>query len=427
MIIELRVKNFRSIRDWQSFSMLAENKVKEHDRIVFENANQNILGTAIIYGRNASGKSNLLNAFRAIQFMVIESAEFKIDKVIPPFEPYKLDVSFEKLPTELYIDFIAKDNIRYVYEIGFTATKIIYENLKFYPKSQPATLIERTHGEPIKYGDYLTGRKKDIEDKLYDNQLFLSKVGTDKLDGLTSAYMFFSEGIYISTFHDTKYDNILIQTFTNKMAKDDIPYFKENINSLMHVADTGIDCIDIKEVEIDVDALPEEMSDEKKQELVERYKHKIRTIHKKFDGEKEDGTVEFKLNEESTGTIKLLAVGGLILEALADGQVLIIDELDKSLHPKLTRALINIFHSKKTNPNNAQLIFATHDVSLLDNDLFRRDQVWFAEKEYEGHSHFYAISDIPNIRANAPFEKYYMSGRFGANPVINEVELNFQF
>jgi hypothetical protein len=183
--------------------------------------------------------------------MVTESAEFKIDKVIPPFEPYKLDNSCLKLPTELYIDFIAKDNIRYVYEIGFTATKIMYENLKFYPKSQPATLIERKYGVPIKYGEYLPGRKKDIEDKLYENQLFLSKVSTDKLEGLTSAYLFFSEGIYVSTFHDTKYDNLLIQTFTNKMAKDDIPFFKENINNLMQVADTGIDCIDIKEIEID--------------------------------------------------------------------------------------------------------------------------------------------------------------------------------
>jgi hypothetical protein len=255
--------------------------------------------------------------------MVTESAEFKLDKDIPVYEPYKLDKSCLKLPTELYIDFIAKDNIRYVYEIGFTATKIMYENLRFYPKLQPATLIERKYGETIKYGEYLTGRKKDIEDKLYENQLFLSKVSTDRLERLSSAYLFFSEGIYVSTFHDTKYDNLLIQTFTTKLAKDDIPFFKENINNLMRVADTGIDYIDIKEIEIDINTLPEEMSVEKKQELVESYKQKIRTIHKKFDGEKEDGIVEFKLNEESTGTIKLLAIGGLILEALADGQVLI--------------------------------------------------------------------------------------------------------
>jgi AAA15 family ATPase/GTPase len=131
MLLELKVKNFRSIKDWQSFSMLAENKVNEYENTIIEHASQNILGTAIIYGRNASGKSNILNAFRTIQYMVTESAEFKLDKDIPVYEPYKLDKSCLKLPTELYIDFIAKDNIRYVYEIGFTATKIMYENLKF--------------------------------------------------------------------------------------------------------------------------------------------------------------------------------------------------------------------------------------------------------------------------------------------------------
>lgn len=427
MILELKVKNFRSIKEWQSFSMLAEIKVKEHSNLVFDILGQNILNTAIIYGRNASGKSNILKAFRALQYMVTDSADFKVDKSIPPYEPYKLDNASLNLPTEIYIDFIAKNNIRYIYEIGYNKTKIIYERLKFFPKTQPAILFDRKLGEPIKYGEYLTGRKKDIEDKLYENQLFLSKISTNKLEMLTFPYLFFSDGIFVSTFHDTKYDNILIQTFTNKMVKGDIPYFKENINKLMQIADTGIDCIDIKEIEIDIDKFPEEISIEDKQKLVENYKNKIRTIHKKFDGDVEDGVIEFKLNEESTGTIKLLAMGGLILEALANGQVLIIDELDKSLHPKLTRALINIFHSKTTNPNNAQLIFATHDVSLLDNTLFRRDQIWFSEKEYEGYSHYYSVSDISGVRSDAPYEKYYMSGRFGANPIINEFDLNFKF
>jgi AAA15 family ATPase/GTPase len=345
----------------------------------------------------------------------------KDDKLIPKSTEIK---EFDTKVAEMYKEVADGKTKNVELDNGKTIESwdIDFENPEVKAKVE-ATIkeLEETYKEAIE------DRKKDIEDKLYENQLFLSKVSTDKLEGLTSAYLFFSEGIYVSTFHDTKYDNLLIQTFTNKMAKDDIPFFKENINNLMQVADTGIDCIDIKEIEIDTDTLPEEMSDEKKQELVEKYKHKIRTIHKKFDGEKEDGIVEFKLTEESTGTIKLLAIGGLILEALADGKVLIVDELDKSLHPKLTRALINIFHSKKTNPNNAQLIFATHDVSLLDNELFRRDQVWFAEEEYEGFSNYYAISDIPGVRTNAPFEKYYMSGRFGANPVINEVELNFQF
>lgn len=385
------------------------------------------MSSAIVYGRNASGKSNILNAFKALQMMVWNSSDFKVGKRISYYEPYKLDLNIKNAPTEFAIDFIAKDKIRYIYEIGFNATEIEYETLRYYPKTQSALLFERKKGKNIKYGDSLTGRKKDIEDKLYPNQLFLSKVGIDKIDQLKEAYLFFDKHLFTSTIHDTDYDSFLIDLFTRKMANDSVPFFKENINLLLKTADTGIDCIKLKEVEIDIDQLPREMTSQEKEDFAERFKHKIRTVHKKFEGDLEVGFEEFRLSEESIGTQKLLAVGGLILEALVNGQVLIIDELDKSLHPKLTRALIKIFHSKKTNPHNAQLIFASHDVSLLDNELFRRDQIWFAEKEYEGYSHYYSVSTIPGIRQGAPFDKYYLSGRFGAVPVINENDLTFQF
>lgn len=428
MFIEFKVKNFRSISDWQSFSMLAEKKVSERESTIVKKSDLNILPTAIIYGRNASGKSNLLTAFNALQYIVMESADLKVDEKIAPYEPFKLNEKGQNEPVEFSIDFIAKDNIRYVYSVGFLDNEITYENLKFYPKSQPAVLFDRKSGKKIKYGEYLLGKKKEIEDLLYPNQLFLSKVGTEKNEQLKEVYRFFAEHLFTSTSHDTRFDETLIRFFSEKLGKNNIPHFYENISKLMRVADTGIEEITIKEEEIDKSVLPKEMSDEEKQKISERYKYKIRTIHKKFNNDSdESGKVEFKLSEESTGTIKLLAMGGLILEALAAGQVLIIDELDKSLHPKLTRALINIFQCKKNNPYNAQLIFATHDVSLLDPELFRRDQVWFAEKEFEGNSHYYSISDIQGIRANIPFEKYYMTGRFGGTPVINENELNFQF
>ncbi|MCK8482285.1 AAA family ATPase [Psychroserpens algicola] len=427
MLLELRVKNYKSIKNWQSFSLLAESGVKELEKHIVKVEDFNVLTTSLIYGRNASGKSNLLNALKTLQFMVLESGDFKVDAIIPLYDPYKLDKNFQNSPTEFYLDFLSKDNIRYIYEIGFSKYDVEYERLKFYPKSQPATLFERNKDEKIKYGEYLTGRKKDIEDKLYKNQLFLSKIGTNKLEALVTVYKYFSKGLFVYSFHDSKYDDLLTHLYTNRIANDKVPFFKENMNLLMKEADTGIESIEITEEDIDVNLLPEEMSDQEKKDLVDRFKHKIRTVHKTFDGDKEVGYTKFKLEEESTGTIKLLGIGGLILEALDDGQTLVIDELDKSLHPKLTKVLINIFHSKKTNPKNAQLIFATHDVSLLDNTLFRRDQVWFAEKEFEGCSHYYSIADIAGVRATAPYEKYYMSGRLGAIPVINENELNFQF
>lgn len=427
MLLEFKIKNFRSIKDWQSFSMLAENKVKELENSVVDYKGYKILNSAIVYGRNASGKSNLLKSFKAIQYMVIYSADSKVDDKIAPYEPYKLDKGFRNQPVEFLIDFIGSDGIRYQYSVGYNEKKIVYERLRYYPKSQPAWLFRREIGKKINYGESLTGKKRDIEDLLYDNQLFLSKIGTQKNEQLAIPYSFFSEGLFVSNIHDTEYDNVLIQLFTNKMGNDDIPFFKENINKLMCVADTGIHSINIQVSEIERESLPEEMTDEDKDEIIERYKYKIRTSHKEFENGEEVGKIDFHLAEESTGTLKLLAVGGLILEALADGQTLVIDELDKSLHPKLTRMLINIFRSPKLNPNNAQLIFATHDVSLLDNELFRRDQVWFAEKEFEGFSHYYSISDIPGVRGNIPYEKWYMSGRFGATPVINENELDFHY
>ena len=407
--------------------MLAENKVKELENSVLDYKDFKVLNSAIVYGRNASGKSNLLKSFKAIQYMVIYSADHKVDDKIAPYEPYKLDKGFRNQPVEFLIDFIGSNGIRYQYSVGYDEKKIVYERLRYYPKSQPAWLFRREIGKKINYGESLTGKKRDIEDLLYDNQLFLSKIGTEKNEQLAIPYSFFSEGLFVSNIHDTEYDNVLIQLFTNKMGNDDIPFFKENINKLMCVADTGIHSIDIQESEIDRESLPEEMTDEDKDEIIERYKYKIRTSHKEFENGEEVGKIDFNLADESTGTLKLLAVGGLILEALADGQILVIDELDKSLHPKLTRMLINIFRTPKLNPNRAQLIFATHDVSLLDNELFRRDQVWFAEKEFEGYSHYYSISDIPGVRVNVPYEKWYMSGRFGATPVINENELDFQY
>lgn len=427
MILEFKIKNFRSISDWQIFSMLSEGKVGEHPENLADFPDFDVLRTAMIYGRNASGKSNLLRAFTALQYLVASSNDFKSNETIAAYEPFEFNKNGINEPVEFSLDFIAGDSLRYIYSIGFLEREITYETLKFYPKNQIATLYDRRIGKKIKYGEQLLGRKKDIENLLYPNQLFLSKVGTEKLEQLKVVYKFFSSKIYVSNIHDSKYDDALIQIFSNKFAKNSNPFFNQNLNTLMHVADTGIEEIKIKEEDVSQFNFPKDMSDEEKEDIIERYKYKIRTVHKRFDGDVEIEPTELRLSDESTGTIKLLVIGGLIIEALEAGQVLIIDELDKSLHPKLTRALIKLFHCKKNNPKNAQLVFATHDVSLLDNEIFRRDQIWFAEKEYEGNSHYYSLSDVPGVRANVPFEKYYMSGRFGATPVINDNELSFQY
>lgn len=427
MILEFSVSNFRSIKDRQTFSMLPERKIREHSEAILQVNKYKSLSCSIIYGRNASGKSNIIRAFYAFQDLVYHSSKFEVGTKIPQYEPYKLDSASGEVPVEFKLDFIAKDSVRYIYEVSFTGTTIIKESLAHYPKNQVAKLFERNVGQEISYGEYYVGKKKEIEELLYKNQLFLSKAGTEKIDKLIHPYLFFNRYLFISNIHDSKYDEMLLTFYTNRIANKKNPYFADNVSKLLRVADTGIDSILVKEENLDASTLPSEMGEQEKKKIVDRYKFKIRTLRNVFENGKQVGKIDFKLSEESTGTLKLLGVGGLIIEALSDGQTLIIDELDKSLHPKLTRALIKIFMNPKTNPNKAQLIFATHDVSLLDLELFRRDQVWFVEKEYEGMTSFYSVSDIAGIRKNIPLEKWYMSGRLGGTPVINQNELEFQF
>lgn len=426
MILQFEFRNFRSIKDWQLFTLLADKAVSEHETSVTVKNNVHVLNSAIIYGRNASGKSNLLKAIAALQYLVLDSSNFKVGSKIPQYQPYKLDVNNQTQPTEFKIEFIAHDDIKYRYEVSFSEKAIEYEILHFYPHSQPARLFERI-GMNIVYGEKLTGRKKEIEDTLYENQLYLSKVGSDKLPALYQPYTFFSQLLFAYLDHDVSMENVLISTFSARLGNAKHQQFNENLTRLIRAADINIESFIFRETSFTENDLPEGMNKIERRSLVDRFRFQASTKHKLFDQENEIGTTELNLYDQSTGTLKLILIGGLIIEALKDGQTLLIDELDKSLHPKLTKALITLFNDPKKNPNQAQLIFATHDVSLLDNDVFRRDQIWLSEKEYRGCSHYYSVADITGVRKDTPLEKWYMNGRFGATPVISDQDINFEF
>jgi AAA15 family ATPase/GTPase len=170
---------------------------------------------------------------------------------------------------------------------------------------------------------------------------------------------------------------------------------------------------------------PNTIPEDIKKQLIDKFKYEVYTSHTLFENGNEIGQETLDIEYESTGTKKLFAIGAIILDSLSKGGVIIIDELDKGLHPLISKLLISLFNSKKNNPNNAQLIFATHDSSLLDLELLRRDQISFVDKEYEGHSIFYKLSDIKGIRKDISLDKWYLSGRFKAIPVTNEVNLMF--
>ena len=427
MLIEIKIKNFRSIKEAQTFSMVQSSTPRKNihsDHLTSDEDNiykLNLLKSSIIYGANASGKSNLLKAIMVFEYLVKKSIDFKFDSEIPPYEPFLLSNETRNAPVELSVEFIAKDNFRYIYEIGFTQKKIVHESLHFFPKFHKALLFKRSESNDFVFGKtYFNNVSRNYS--VYENQLFLSKVGVEPIEELKQAYLFFTKYLYCHIVHDTDYDNALLQVFTDIIAKDDNTTLKENISKLLKAADTGISGIKTSEIDQDKFILPKELSEEEKKEIIERYKYRINTIHHTFEDGRKSEEVLFDYKIESTGTKRLLTVGALILEALEDGTVLVVDELDKSLHPFLTRMLIELFHSKKNNPHNAQLLMSTHDVSFIDYEFLRLDQIWITEKDSLGATDIYSMSDFKQVEKTRLLD-WYFHGRFGGIPNVSPISL----
>ncbi len=425
MLVEFAIKNFLSIKDRQVFSMLPVAKVKELPENICTGNDYKILKSMIIYGRNGSGKSNLLRAFSALHHLVTDSAKFRVDQEIGSYEPFKLDIETRNSPVEFDAIFYAKDGLRYNYKITFEQERIIHESLYYYPGRKRAKLFIREDGSKIDVSDTVDSNYKKIEEGLYPNQLFLSKIGNERINALVAPYTFLTRHLSPHIVHDTHYDEMLIGTFTKVLKDSENNIITSGINKLLKVADIGIKGLRVQENKEEDFKFPTTIDKETKKRIFQDLQYQVRTKHDLYKDGKVVDEVEFNIDEESTGTKKLLAFGGVIIDALSNGDVLIVDELDKSLHPLLTKALIKLFNTKRTNPKNAQLIFASHDVSLLTNQLFRRDQITFCEKSQEGASTYYALADLNGVRKELSYEKYYMKGLFGGTPVINEYELDF--
>lgn len=420
MLIRFRVKNFRSIRDDIELSMNTTS-LRGLKSNTFRSGSNKLIKSAVIYGPNASGKSGLLRAFKALEYLVRISSSFKPDEKIEPFEPFKLNVKNLTLPVAMEIEF-SHENTHYLYHISFTQKKFELEELYHYPNSIKTLLFQRRAGNPIKFGESYRGSKKTIEKLLLPNQLFLSKAAENNVESVLSAFSFFGKGMMVFPFLAEYHETSLSKLYAKRLAEDKNSNFSKRFNQLICALDTGIIGIQAEEVDWSSFSFPNNMPDDVKISFQEQYKYDIKTQHSLFDGEKKIGVENFEIDEESTGTKSLFVIGGIILDALESGRVLVVDEFEKNLHPAITQFLINLFHNEITNPKNSQLIFATHDVTQLSNDSFRRDQVWFTEKNEFGATSLYRCSDIKGVRLGTPLDKWYSTGRFGATPIINDVD-----
>lgn len=387
-------------------------------------AKKQLLKSAVIYGPNASGKSNTLKAIQALEYLVLNSANYKLDEEIETYEPFKLERSCRSKPIDLQISFL-HENIQYDYSISYTAKRIESEELHYYPTSSKSLLFSRNADRDIKFGDYYKGAKKTLEKLTLPNQLFLSKASENNVEALKDPFLFFRNGLHAYSTLENYQESTFARFYAKRLAEDGRSAFARRFNALICSLDTGITSVTAKETEwgdTTFGNIPEEV----KNKIKEDYKYEIKTHHPLYEDDKVVATVTFDIRDESTGTQSLFAIAGLLLEALDKGRVLVVDEFEKNLHPDITKYFIRLFHNPDINRKNAQLIFATHDISQLSNEHFRRDQVWFTYKDGIGATEFKRCSEIAGLRLGTPIDRWYASGKLGAVPIVDDRNFLFE-
>lgn len=414
MILEFTVANYRSFREKQFLSLIAdEGKKNEYDDHFREvKPGVNVLTSTVIYGANASGKSNLLRAMQSLRNLVLFSANSAPEKAFVEYDPFKFHPNTIDSPTHFGIDFLI-NGIQYHYEADILKKEVFSEALHFYPEGREAKLFSRNK-QDFEFGDYLKGQKAIVARLTGANQLFLSKAAVNNISQLVEVFRFFDQDFMTIPFLDNWIDNRYTDRIAQELLKgSENEVFIANFKTLLTSFDTGI--VDFK---IEKNEAPFTESD-----------YDIMIEHHVFDDDgKEMGSKIHPIKEESAGTQKLFVLAGLILPALLNGRVIIIDEFERSLHPFITAFIIQLFHDPKINQHGAQLIIATHDTNLLSESQLRRDQIYIVEKDHKGASSLFSLTDINGVRSDIPFEKWYLSGRFGGVPGIEKLnlELNFQ-
>ncbi len=423
MLVEFTVNNFKSIKDDAKLSMVTSTKDSGN---IFSIRDYKLLSSAIIYGANASGKSNFLRAMAFMSRFVLN--RFKIlqstDKL--PYDPFKLCSDTEDSSSTFEIVFFI-DTIKYRYGFEMDSENIYAEWLFADEKGKEAKLFVRDIEEtdyvnPNKFKEgYIFFDKKNEKIRIAKNQLFIWKCDQEDGNISKSILQWFNRFNMIDGMDHQGYIN-----FTMKKMEDND--FKNRIVELVKTADIGIDDISIEEDDVPLEIIEKlPMPDSMKKEILNDGGLKsitINTKHKKYDNNGNIiGEVIFELDkEESKGTRKFFAISAPILDTLQNGKVLIIDELDASLHPILTQHLIKLFHNENINKKNAQLVFATHDTNLLKPHIFRRDQIWLTEKDKFGSTDLYSLAQFKGVRAKEDFERQYIQGKYGAIPYLGKFE-----
>lgn len=409
MILNIRLKNYRSYKDEVIYTLEASSsKAKEFN--YYDSEDFKVLKTSLMYGPNASGKSNIVRLLFELRNLIIKKP--KVDEQLLIYDPFKFDINSAKEPIEIDVEFLIA-NIKYKYITKIEQDFVFEEYLYYYPNKREVVLFERDEfkeDSTIQKG-FLGSQFGKKEISVFKNQLLLSKFGDDEPhEIITEVFRYFNRMfVYNAT------SKIHYEVYSNKVSEDLLENLnlKAKLERLINYADTKIKGLDIVKIG--------NSNNNKTDYFWKKSDFNIKGIHDLYDGDNYVGDAELSLLEESVGTQTLFVLGAKVIEALENGTVLIVDELDTSLHSFITKMIVMLFQDKNINSKNAQLIFTTHDISLLDKDLIRKDQVWITEKNSKGETDLYSLQDFENLREDTSFDKWYLSGKFGGVPQIKSL------
>jgi uncharacterized protein len=423
MLINFSVTNYRSILERQTLSMVASSYFKELEALnTFDIGSSekmpSLLRSAVLYGPNASGKSTLIQALKFMKDRVLNSqkesqAGDEINTV-----PFKLTASSRSAESEFEITFV-EQGVRYEYGFQCNRQRFVEEWLFAYPLGRAQKWFHRVYDTDLEKDVYKFGSTFEGERKRHDwkaqtraNALFLSTAIQLNNTQLKPVFEWFRQRLRII---DSA--NGLHQGYTITRCQNDAD--KTKIVAFMNSAGLSVDGINLKTTPFSMDSLPKELSEQFKQEVARNMSGEVITSIKYLHRDTETNEIiEFEEAEESQGTRALFAFAGPWLDVIENERVLVVDELDTSLHPLLVQQLVKLLHHTRT---KAQLIFTTHDTTLLSQKLLRRDQVWFMEKDATRSTRLYPLSDF-SPRESEAVERGYLNGRYGGIPFLKDLD-----
>lgn len=400
MLCQFTVKNYKSFREEMTFDMQAAAIMEHRDRIIKTEGGENFLPVSVIYGPNGGGKSNVLEALHTLDAKVLRplcatcdksECEYKARKI--PVEPFAFSEETRKQPTEFEV-FFRTDIAEYRYILHVKQDSVVYESLDRIKldTGRRSALFVRNGNEVDLKGVF--GKIK-ISEEISETLPLLSYLGITykKNEVISDVIEWFEESIDFLNYGNPR------QELLTAIAKTD------------EVKKLVLDMI--REMDLDIEDFRIE---EREENRIEVYtKHTVNGY-----------STELTLSEESSGTKKLFGLLPFIARSLVVGTTLVIDELDAKIHPVLLRYVIMLFNNMEINKNGAQLIFTSHDLSTMNNDIFRRDEIWFAAKGKEQNSKLYSLVEFKSkkgesVRMDAKFDKQYLEGKYGADPYLKTI------